>query len=189
MRQVPTGSHLHNQIPSPTQQINQAYNTYGSNPRVHQPANLPTRNGDLPALPVPVNHDTQQNSTYKNSLTQEHLCHIPKDAGRRQPNKEPSSETDAGRNAISETKPRNHRNQQPLLKDLSSPAPRMDSTCSKQHMNVDARPIYNSNSKPVSIKCKSVNNHTANLQTHENEGEGNCNTPKVRVPAGDVVCL
>ena len=45
-------------------------------------------------------------------------------------------------NAIFETKPRNHPYQQPV----SSPAPRMDSTCSKQHMNVDAQPIYNSDS-------------------------------------------
>ena len=86
---VPAVSHLHNQIPPPTQQINQAYNTYGSNPGVHQPANLLTRNGDIPAPPVPVNHDTEQNSTYKNSLTQEQVCHIPKDAGHRLPNKYP----------------------------------------------------------------------------------------------------
>ena len=68
-----------------------------------------------------------------------------------------TSETDAGHNAIFETKPRNHQCQRPLLTDVSSPVPRMDSTCSKQHMNVDARPIYSSHSKPVSIKCKSVN--------------------------------
>ena len=163
VRQVPAGSHLHNQIPPPTQQINQAYNTYGSNPGVYQPANLLTRHGDLPAPPVPVNHDTEQNPTYKNSLTQEQVCHIPKDAGHRQPNKEPSSETDACGNVISEKNPRNHPHQQPPLKDVSSPAPRMDS--------------------------KSVENHTTNLLTHMNEGEGNCNTPKVRVPTGNVVRL
>ena len=101
VRQVPAGSHLQNQIPPPTQQINQAYNTYGSNPGVYQPANLLTRHVDLPASPVPVNHDTEQNPTYKNSLTQEQVCHIPKDAGLRQPNKEPSSETDDCRNVIS----------------------------------------------------------------------------------------
>ena len=39
------------------------------------------------------------------------------------------------------------------------------------------------------MDSKSVNNHTAILQTHVNEGEGNCNTPKVRVPAGDMVRL
>ena len=104
LRQVPAGSHLHNQIPPPTQQVNQAYNTYGSNPGVYQPANLLTRHGDLPAPPVPVNHDTEQNPTYKNSLTQEQVCHIPKDAGHRQPKKEPSSETDACHNVISEKK-------------------------------------------------------------------------------------
>ena len=36
------------------------------------------------------------------------------------------------------------------------------------------------------MDSKSVENHTTNLQ---NEGEGNCNTPKVRVPTGDVVRL
>ena len=39
------------------------------------------------------------------------------------------------------------------------------------------------------MDSKSVENHTANLQTHVNEGEGNCNTPKVRAPARDVVRL
>ena len=57
-----------------------------------------------------------------------------------------TSETDAGHNAIFETKPRSHQCQRPLLTDVSSPVPRMDSTCSKQHMNVDARPIYSSHS-------------------------------------------
>ena len=45
-----------------------------------------------------------------------------------------TSETDAGRNAIFETKPRNYPYQQPLLTDVTSPALRMDSTCSKQHI-------------------------------------------------------
>ena len=39
------------------------------------------------------------------------------------------------------------------------------------------------------MDSKSVENHTTYLQRHVNEGEGNCNTPKVRVPTGDVVRL
>ena len=45
-----------------------------------------------------------------------------------------TSEIDAGRNAIFETKPRNHPYQQPILTNVSSPAPRIDITWSKQHM-------------------------------------------------------